>query len=336
MKATDTETGVSGSQECRTEINAMVCESPGNYVPGSASLSKPSFGEVTVRLEGCGVCASNLPVFEGRPWFSYPLQPGAPGHEGWGVVQTVGEGVKGLSSGDRVAFLSSNAFAEYETVGVHQTVKLPSQLDGKPFPGEPLGCAVNVVQRCPVASGERVAVVGTGFMGVLLVKLCTLAGARVIALSRRSFSLDMAREFGAEHTVRIYDHQKAVEQVRGITGSEGCSKVFEASGYQKPLDLATDLTSTRATLVIAGYHQDNPRNVNMQQWNWKGLDVINAHERDEAVYMKGMRRAVDLVSTGQLNPSSLYTHTFPLSALNEAFSTLRERPEGFMKALVTV
>jgi D-arabinose 1-dehydrogenase-like Zn-dependent alcohol dehydrogenase len=69
----------------------------------------PARDEVRVRLEGCGVCASNLPVWEGREWFNYPIEPGAPGHEGWGVVDEVGDGVENVKAGDRVAFLSGRA-----------------------------------------------------------------------------------------------------------------------------------------------------------------------------------------------------------------------------------
>jgi D-arabinose 1-dehydrogenase-like Zn-dependent alcohol dehydrogenase len=53
----------------------------------------PAASQVRVRVEGCGVCASSLPVWEGREWFQYPLAAGAPGHEGWGVVDAVGSGV---------------------------------------------------------------------------------------------------------------------------------------------------------------------------------------------------------------------------------------------------
>ena len=48
----------------------------------------------------------------------------------------------------------------------------------------------------------------------------------------------------------------------------------------------------------------------MQLWNWRGLDVINAHERDPEVYVEGMREAVEAVAAGRLDPSPLYTHTF--------------------------
>jgi threonine dehydrogenase-like Zn-dependent dehydrogenase len=87
---------------------------------------------------------------------------------------------------------------------------------------------------------------------------------------------------------------------------------------------------------VAGYHQDGPRNVNMQLWNWRGLDVINAHERDPKVYREGMREVVNAVASGRIDTSSLYTHTFPLDRLDQALDATRDRPDGFLKALVTM
>jgi threonine dehydrogenase-like Zn-dependent dehydrogenase len=76
--------------------------------------------------------------------------------------------------------------------------------------------------------------------------------------------------------------------------------------------------------------------VNMQLWNWRGLDVINAHERDPAIYVEGVRAAVDAVSRGELDPTPLYTHTFPLEKLGDALNITNERPDGFFKALITL
>src|SRR3954467_9499796 len=91
-------------------------------------------GQVRIRLEGCGVCGSNLPVWEGRPWFRYPLEPGAPGHEGWGVIDAVGADVRGLEPGCRVAALTYHAYAEYDLAAADAVVPLPAELDGVPFP----------------------------------------------------------------------------------------------------------------------------------------------------------------------------------------------------------
>jgi threonine dehydrogenase-like Zn-dependent dehydrogenase len=158
----------------------------------------------------------------------------------------------------------------------------------------------------------------------------------VIAISRRPFALDVARQFGAAETIPMDDHWRIVERVKALTGGEGSERVIEVVGAQWPLDLAGELARVRGRLVIAGYHQDGPRQVNMQLWNWRGLDVINAHERDPAVYAGGMRLAVEAVASGALDPSPLYTHTFALDGLGDALQLMHDRPDGFMKALVRV
>ena len=215
-------------------------------------------------------------------------------------------------------------------------VPLPPELDGKPVPGEPVACAMNIFARSDIRAGQAVAIVGIGFLGALLTRLATNAGARVLAISRRPFSLDVARRFGAAEVVPMEDHYGIIERVRELTGGKFCERVIEAVGKQWPLDLAGELVATRGRLVIAGYHQDGPRQVNMQEWNWRGIDVVNAHERDPAAYVAGMRRAVEAVASGRLDPSSLYTHVYPLERLDEALNATRDRPDGFLKALVTL
>jgi len=80
----------------------------------TVEFRKPAAGEVRVRIEGCGVCASSLSLWQGKPWFHYPLEPGAPGHEAWGRIEAVGGDVADVAVGDRVAMLSSHGFADYD------------------------------------------------------------------------------------------------------------------------------------------------------------------------------------------------------------------------------
>jgi len=316
-------------------MQAAVFAGPQRIEVKSINLAEPGPHEVRVHLEGCGVCASNLPVWEGRPWFAYPLEPGAPGHEGWGYIDAVGEAVQGLSCGDRVALVSTHAYAEYDIAPADAVVALPPSLDGKPFPGEPLGCAINIFQRSDMQCGQWVAIVGIGFMGALLTALATQAGAQVIAISRRPFALAMARQFGAAATFPLTTHNQVIEQVKALIGETGCDCVIEAVGEQATLNLASELTRVRGRLVIAGYHQDGPRQVNMQLWNWRGLDVINAHERDVEVAVAGIRVAVVLVASGRLDPSPLYTHRFGIEQLPAALAAAHRRPDTFFKALIT-
>jgi threonine dehydrogenase-like Zn-dependent dehydrogenase len=290
--------------------------------------------DVRVRLEGCGVCHSNLPVWEGRPWFTYPLEAGAPGHEGWGVVDAIGDDVHECEPGQRVAVLSYHAYAEFDVAPADAVVPLPASLDGVPFPGEPLGCAMNIFSRSAIEPGQTVAIVGIGFLGALLTRLAANAGARVIAVSRRAAALDVARRFGAADTIPMDDHGRIIERVKALTQGSLSDRVIEAVGEQWPLDLAGELTRERGRLIIAGFHQDGPRNVNMFLWNWRGIDVVNAHERDPRAYVAGMRAAVDAVASGALDPTPLFTHRYALEQVAEALEAARQRPEGFMKALV--
>jgi threonine dehydrogenase-like Zn-dependent dehydrogenase len=298
------------------------------------ALAEPAPGEVRIRLEGCGVCGSNLPPWEGRPWFKYPFLPGQPGHEGWGVVDAIGEGVRAISPGTRVAFLGCRSFAAYETVSENAVVALPEDLESKPFPGEALGCAFNVIKRCGIEPGQSVAVVGIGFLGAVITALAVRAGARVIAISRRPFALELARHYGAAEVLRFDSREKVTEGVMHLTSGLGCDRVIEAVGNQQALDLAADITKERSRLIIAGYHQDGMRSVNMQLWNWRGLDVINAHERELDAYLDGIRAAAAAVAGGDLDPEPLYTHSFALPQIGSAFQALRDRPDGFLKALI--
>ena len=315
-------------------MRAAVLRRPGEIRVETVTRPEPGAGEVRIRLEGCGVCASNLEPWAGLEWIAYPGEPGGLGHEGWGVVDAVGEGVTGFRPGDRVAALSVRSFADYDLAAADAVVKLPESLEGRPFPGEPLACAFNIFRRSDIRAGQTVAIVGIGFLGAVLVRLASEAGARVIAISRRASSLELAKRYGAAETIAMDDHWAIIKQVKALTRQALCERVIECVGKQWPLDLAGELVGFGGRLVVAGYHQDGPRQVSMQMWNWKGIDVINAHERDPAVALQGLREAVAAVASGRLDPAPLYTHSYPLERLGEALDATRDKPGGFVKALV--
>jgi threonine dehydrogenase-like Zn-dependent dehydrogenase len=320
----------------RLEQQAAVLTAPRTIQLGSCDIPEPAAGEVRVRLQGCGVCASSLPVWEGRPWFNYPIEPGTPGHEGWGIVDAQGEGVIDLDIGDRVALMSNHAFAQFDVAPRAAVVKLPSALDGQPFPGEPIGCAMNIFERSDIRADHRVAIVGSGFLGALLTQLATHIGAEVTVLSHREYSLEVAGRAGASHVLSSADQHQARHRAMDVTGGRGFDRVIECAGVQTTLDLASAITAERARLVIAGYHQDGLRQVNMQEWNWRGLDVVNAHERAIERYAAGIEAGVTAVLEGRIDPFSLLTHSLPLEQLALGFDLLSTRPHGFMKAVVTM
>src|SRR3982751_2835532 len=175
--------------------------------------------EIKRAVEGCGVCASSIPLWEGREWFSYPMEPGSPGHEGWGTVIETGGKIGNVKKGDRVDFLSFHAYAEYDIAREGTFVKLPNALAGTPFPGEPLGCALNIFNRSDISKHDVVAIIGIGFLGALLCQLAKKRGAKVIAISRRTFSLAFAEKYGADEMIPLTSTWEVANKVAEITGN---------------------------------------------------------------------------------------------------------------------
>lgn len=315
-------------------MRAAVVEAPGAMRIVRAPLPQTRAGEVRVRIVGSGVCGGDLAVWEGRPWFDYPRAPGAPGHEAWGAVEALGDGVRAFEVGDRVTGLFDAAYAEAQTLPADRLLRVPPELATWNVPGEPLACAMNAFRRSDIRARHRVAIVGAGFIGGLIGGLAARAGATVIAISRRATSMKSAERLGARHAIGFTSNEDAVAEVERLTGGDLCDRVVEATGHQEPLDLATRLTRTRGRLVIAGFHQSGARSVDMRLWNSRGIDVVSAHERAPEVLMQGMRDALEALTDGKLDIRPLLTHAFPLGDINDAFRTLRERPDGFVKAVV--
>ena len=315
---------------------AAVFSKPGCVEFLQVPIPRPGPHEVRVQLEGCGICARSVAAWAGDEACQYPLVPGAPGGEAWGVVEAVGGEVRELVPGDRVGVLTEKGFAEYAVVNADRLVVLPESLDAEPFPARALAGAVNVFRRSFIDKGNTVAVIGFGFLGALLTQLAVLAEARVIAVGRRPYALRIAKQLGATFAVvqKEESHSGVMETIREMNHGEQCDVTIEASGMQGSLDLAAELTRDRGRLVVAGSHGDGPRLVDMALWNRRGFDVVNAHEPAPSILREGMREAAAAVDCGLLKPGPLYTHRFSLARLDDALRLAAERPAGFMKALV--
>ncbi|SFG71019.1 Threonine dehydrogenase [Palleronia marisminoris] len=315
-------------------VKAAQVVAPGQIEMVEATLPRPGAGQIRVRIEGCGVCASNLEPWAGPEWQEFPMEPGVMGHEAWGVVEALGDGVSGLREGQRIAWSGNHGYASHEIVAAETTLPLPDALAGRPVPAEPLGCAMNIFRRAQITSGQTVAIIGIGFIGAALTALAAQAGARVIAISRRQESLDLARRMGAADTIPMEDHWEIMRELGRLTEDRLADVVIEAVGLQWPLDLAGELVREGGRLVIAGYHQNGPRQVNMQMWNWKGIDIVSAHERNPEVQLRGMRDGIAAAADGRLDLDALITHRYPLSQLDQALDATRDKPGGFVKAWV--
>lgn len=298
-----------------------------------ATTPEPGPGEVLVAVKVCGVCASEL-----HRWMDpRPAYPFRIGHEPAGVVAAVGPDVTSFKPGDRVTGLCTQAYADMALARADSLLPIPEGVTFDAALGEPLACLVNAQRRTAVELGDRVALIGLGFMGLAMLQLVKLRGpSTIIAIDVRPEALALARDLGADEVYHP-DELPAdymLTQWSQLQTPNGVDVVIEASGTQPGLTLAGKMVRAHGILSILGYHQGGTRQVDVELWNWKAIDVVNAHVRRHTDLMASMRIGLDLISAGKFSFTPLITHRFGLDDVDSAFTALLEKPPGFVKAVV--
>ncbi|WP_162529847.1 zinc-binding dehydrogenase [Nocardioides caldifontis] len=289
-------------------------------------------GQLLVRVVASGVCASEL-----ETWIDGPAggEPRYPGHEVSGVVAAVGLEVTGWAVGERVAvWVTERGFAEL--VAVDAAYCFPAG-DG-PLDealGEPLACAANAVEAADVRLADDVVLIGAGFMGNLVQKLVALRGPRqVVVADARADALERAARLGATRVVDV-TRESLPDVVREVTDGRGADITFECTGTQGALTTCGDTTRMSGKIAVVGFHQGPDRVLPLAWWNWMAFTVVNAHFREVPTIMRGMSVGMRLLASGVLSMDGMVSHRFPLERIDDAFATLRDKPEGFVKAVVT-
>ena len=311
-------------------MQIAVLEAPHRFAVVDEPMPAIAPDEVLVRVAACGVCSSDLHVWE-EDAGGYPRRLG---HEVSGVVERVGEAVTGFKPGDPVAaWVTGRGYAEY--VAVNADYCLPAG-DG-PLDlalAEPLACAVNAVELADVSLADDVVLIGAGFMGNLCQKLLALRGPRqLIVADTRPDALARAKELGATHVVDVTT-ASLPDVVKELTDGRGADVTFEVTGAQAPLLTLGDVTRMSGKIVIVGYHQGGRREIPLAQWNYMAFQILNAHFREVATIMRGMRIGMRLLTSGRLSLDGLVTHRFPLHEIDKAFAVAEAKPTGFVKSTI--
>jgi len=290
--------------------------------------------EVLVHVAACGVCTSELDIWDGSA--DVGGFPRYPGHEVSGIVEKAGEEVVGLKEGDPVSvWTTGKGFAEYVAVKAEHCLSAGSVPLDLAL-GEPLACAVNAVELAGISLGDDVVLIGAGFMGNLVQKLVALRSPRhLIVADTRSDALARAEQLGATRVVNVQSESLS-DAVRDLTDGRGADVSFEVTGVQAALTILGDVTRMSGKLVIVGYHQGGMREIPLAHWNFQAFQIVNAHFREEATIMRGMRIGMRLLTSGRLRLDGLVTHHFPLHEINRAFQTAHEKPKGFVKSTVEI
>ncbi|MEM7029563.1 MAG: zinc-binding dehydrogenase [Chloroflexota bacterium] len=286
--------------------------------------------EVLIKTIACGVCSGDVFVYKNRK--ALAATHSLLGHEGSGVIAELGKNVKGFGVGDIVTTVGMPAYAEYFVVTPDMLVRLPENVDPVLALGEAIACCVHAGNRFGIQTGDRVAVIGCGFMGLICLQLAKYQGAGFIcALDTVDSRLTMSQQLGADVTINPLDTPSGDNS--SYHGE--FDVVIEAAGVQSAIDLSTDLVKQHGRIILIGYHQSNDgrRTVNMQQWNYKAIDLVNGHVRRQDEKIEAMQQGMELLQQGYIRTEPLVT-TYDLSQAELAFQSLVTGKDGLFKVVL--
>ncbi len=286
--------------------------------------------EVLVRTLACGICSGDVFVYRNRAELA--ATHSRLGHEATGRIVAVGRHATGFQPGDVVTSLSLPAYADFFVARPDQLVTLPSGIDPINALGEAVACCVHAANRFGTRPDDKVAVIGCGFMGLICLQLAKHQGAGLIcAVDPVAERRQMAKHMGAQ-----ISYDPLVDDATTILSAHGeFDVVIEATGVQSAVDLCTDLVAQHGRIVLVGYHQSNGglRTVNMEQWNFKAIDVVNGHVRRQDEKLEAMRLGMDLMRQGHIVTAPLVT-VFDLDQVEQAFQALTNGTPGLYKAVL--
>ncbi len=181
-----------------------------------------------------------------------------------------------------------------------------------------------------IEMGDRVGIIGAGYMGLTCLQLAKLQGAaEIVVFDLLDWRLEIARRFGADSVVN--SEGKSPKMLAEQLGE--FDVVLEAAGVQQAINMGTALLRHHGTLNLIGYHQSNGgiRNIDMKTWNYKALTVVNSHVRDKVEKLDAMKASLKLMAGGKLDTKELITN-YNFADINQAFQDLKARKLGLFKA----
>jgi threonine dehydrogenase-like Zn-dependent dehydrogenase len=261
----------------------------------------PGVGEVQIQGLASGICAWDVHVFKiGVDW------PTCPGHEGIGQVIKLGPGVTNLKEGDWVTGIGLG-FTEFYNKPERDLYRIPiSTRKAEHWIVEPMSCIVTGLDHCQLKAGDRIAVVGCGFMGLMFIQALSHSLVdKLIAIDVNPQRLALAEEFGATETINALEVDVAKLQELGI------DTVVDCSGNQKGLELSSKIVRRGGRLNLFGWNHGTA-NFPGDLWHMNGLTVVNS--APNSAIRDPWPIAIRMIDRGLIDLAPLVSHTVPLAS----------------------
>lgn len=315
---------------------------------------RPEVGpkDVLIRVKACGVCGTDVHIYEGDKGAAEVTPPTILGHEFSGIVEEVGEAVMEYRPGDRVCVdpnctcgactpcrngvahycehmigygtTVNGGFAEYCAVDERQVYRLGEHTSFEQGAmTEPLACCLHGIDMCGIRPGSQAVVIGGGMIGLLMFQLAKLMGAAKVALLEPVEEKRLvAAKLGAD--VCIDPLQGVVKAELKKAGFTWINTVIECVGRPSTIQQAIDIAGNKAVVMMFGLTKTD------ETISVKPFEIFKKELELKASYINPytQKRALDLIDAGRIDVSSMVYGTYGLEKLEEILSSPEARAKG--------
>ncbi len=336
----------------------QVMTEPGRIEFREVSVPEPGAGQVLIKIMEIGVCGSDIHVYHGEhPFTSYPVTQG---HEVSGIIERLGEGVNGLSVGQKVTiqpqvvcgecwpcrngkynlceslkvmgFQTTGTASEFFAVDAEKVTPLPEEMsleEGAMI--EPLAVAVHAVRRAGDVRGKDICVLGAGPIGILVAQAAKGLGAgRVMVTDVSALRIEKAKECGADIVVNTKERDFG-EAFLEFFGPDKADVIYDCAGNDITMGQAIKYARKGSTIILVAVFA---KMANID------LAVLNDHELDLNTSMmyrsEDYEKAIELAAGGKVRLLPLLSKRFPFKEYLEAYKYIDENRESTMKVLIDV
>lgn len=337
-------------------MKAVVIEKPGKISIEERPIPEITASQVLVKVKAAGICGSDLHIYHGKNAFA--TYPRVVGHEFVGEIMQVGSEVKNLIKGEHVAVDPVMAcgscyackigrpnvcknlhvmgvhvdggFREYVAVEARQIYVLPKNMLWElAATTEPFSIGAQVAHRGNLTKEDTVLICGAGPIGLIILQVAKMKGARVAVLDIVESRLAKAKELGADLVING-KKQDVVKVVKKFTNGDGINLIYEATGNVSILQTCIrDLPSPAGRIVILGF--------TTEEFTLRQVDIMSRELSILGTRLNNhcFGEVIDWFKNGIVKPSEIITHKFPFEKAQEAFALSDEKSQEVLKIILT-
>lgn len=328
-------------------MRAQVFHGPGDLRYEDVPVPEPGPGEVLLRIEAALTCGTDVKTLRRGHPVMIPKVPTVFGHEFAGTVAAMGPGVDGLRVGDRAVAANSapcgacpacargqanlcddllfvnGAYAEYIALPARlvacNVVTVPAAVPAARLAFvEPVACCLRAIDLAGLGPGDPVAILGHGPLGLLLGLLARAAGARVVLAGKAGPRLAVARGLGFEACLDVGGAADPAGLIRVAAGG-GVRCAIDATGRPEAWEQAVAATDKGGTVIFfGGCAPGTSVRLDTRRVHYEELRLLGAFHHTPAA----IRRAVELLSAGAIDPMPLVTDETGIEGVPEALARM--------------